>query len=68
MTPMPWEPNKLERERLDKLTRLQARGVDPFPPRVERTHTTAQAIAAFEAAEGAALSAPAEVKVTVCGR
>lgn len=66
---MPWEPNKLERERLDKLTRLRERGIDPYPPRVTRTHTNAAAIAAFEAAEKAAVEgAIADVAVIVCGR
>lgn len=41
----------LERERFAKLDRLHARGVDAYPARVKRTHTTAQAIAAFEAIE-----------------
>jgi len=57
-----WEPSDLEQQRLNKLERLRERGVVPYPPRVERTHTTAQAIAAFEADEAA------EVPVTVCGR
>jgi lysyl-tRNA synthetase class 2 len=35
------------RSRRTKLERLQARGVDPYPPRFTRTHTTAQADAAF---------------------
>ena len=43
--------SELERERLAKLQRLVESGVDPYPARVERTHTTAQAIAAFEAVE-----------------
>ena len=47
-----------------KLTRLRERGLDPYPPRAARTHTAAEAIAAFEASETAA-SQPA---VTVAGR
>ncbi|MBN1177738.1 MAG: lysine--tRNA ligase [Anaerolineae bacterium] len=43
------ELNDLERQRLEKLERLQEKGFPPYPARVERTHTTAQAIAAFEA-------------------
>ncbi|MBS1245514.1 MAG: hypothetical protein H6R36_169, partial [Chloroflexi bacterium] len=39
----------LERERLAKLQRLIEAGTNPYPARVKRTHTTAQAIAAFEA-------------------
>lgn len=40
---------ELERLRLAKLEALRQQGIEPFPPRVERTHTTAEAIAAFEA-------------------
>ena len=43
--------NDVERERQAKLQRLIQAGIDPYPARVHRTHTTAQAIAAFEAAE-----------------
>jgi lysyl-tRNA synthetase class 2 len=60
---MSWQPNSLEQQRLDKLVHLQAAGIDPFPQRVERTHTTAEAIAALEnAVEGQTVPA------TVCGR
>jgi lysyl-tRNA synthetase class 2 len=41
------EPTELERVRLEKLARLRAAGIDPYPPRAERTHTTAQALAGF---------------------
>lgn len=34
--------------RLLKLKRLKARGIDPYPPRVERTHTASEALQAFE--------------------
>ncbi len=63
---MPWQPNKLEAERLEKLRELEARGVAAYPARVRRTHSAAQAIAAFEAAE--AQPEPPTVEVTVCGR
>jgi lysyl-tRNA synthetase class 2 len=43
------ELNDLERQRLEKLEELREAGWDPYPPRAERTHTAAQAIAAFEA-------------------
>ena len=60
---MSWQPNPLEEQRLEKLARLQQMGIDPFPLRVERTHSTRSAIAAFEAAaEGETVS------VSVCGR
>lgn len=61
---MSWEPSRLEEQRLSKLERLQEAEVDPYPLRVERTHTTAAAIAAFEAAE----AQEEEIAVTVCGR
>jgi lysyl-tRNA synthetase, class II len=60
---MVWQPaNQLEKERLEKLERLAARGIDPFPGKVKRTHTTLEAIAAHEADPDAAITA------TVCGR
>ncbi|MGB7337773.1 MAG: lysine--tRNA ligase [Phototrophicaceae bacterium] len=47
-----WQPtNSLEQERLHKLEQLKERGVNPYPSRTHRTHTTTEAIAAFEAAE-----------------
>ncbi|GAB4545644.1 MAG: lysine--tRNA ligase [Anaerolineae bacterium] len=64
---MAWQPNKLESERLEKLERLRERGVDPFPGAVQRTHTIAAAIAAFEAQEARGESAE-PVAVSVCGR
>ncbi|MFN7210772.1 MAG: lysine--tRNA ligase [Aggregatilineales bacterium] len=64
---MTWQPNKLEAERLEKLQRLRERGIDPFPGAVRRSHTIAQALAAFSAAE--ALGEAAQpVEVAVCGR
>jgi lysyl-tRNA synthetase class 2 len=54
----------LERERLNKVERLRARGVEPYPARVQRTHTAAEAVAAYEAAEPSG----AAVKATVTGR
>src|ERR1041385_2839758 len=64
---MPWQPNKLERERLDKLQHLRERGVEPYPNRVKRTHTVAAAIAAYEAAEPEGEVAES-IEVTVTGR
>lgn len=49
--------------RIAKLDRLRERGVDPYPARASRSHTAAEAIAAYEAAaEGE------RVKVQVAGR
>jgi len=42
-----------ERQRLAKLERIRQRGINPYPHRVERTHTAAEAIAALESAEAA---------------
>ena len=33
--------------RQEKLSRIRARGIDPYPPRFRRTHTTQEATAAF---------------------
>jgi lysyl-tRNA synthetase, class II len=66
---MTWEPNRLEADRLEKLHALQGRNIEPFPARVQRTHTAAQAIAAFAAQEALGDSAPpVEIQVIVCGR
>ncbi len=54
-----------EREvRQEKLEALRAEGIDPFPPRLERprTHTTAEALAAFDAL------AEEKTTVTLVGR
>ena len=49
--------------RIAKLERLRERGIDPYPARVSRTHSAAEAITAFEdAAEGE------RVEVHVAGR
>jgi len=54
----------LELERLRKVERLRDRGIEPYPPRVTRTHTTREAVEAFEMAERSS----AEVKASVTGR
>ena len=56
------EYNSLEKIRLQKVEELRAEGVEPYPTRAKRTHTSAQAIAEFEKDE------TAEVKVTLAGR
>lgn len=61
---MSWEPSPLEEKRLEKLERLAEEfGINPFPLRVERTHTTEEAIADFVEDDDAE-----QVTVTVCGR
>ena len=44
---MPQRGDELLRSRRSKLDRLVAQGIDPFPPRFDRTHTSAKAAAAF---------------------
>ena len=63
------EYNSLERIRLQKLEELRAEGIEPYPTRARRTHTSAEAIAEFEAKEkeNSASSAP-EVQATLAGR
>ncbi|MER3514993.1 MAG: hypothetical protein C4310_11915, partial [Chloroflexota bacterium] len=58
------ELTELEQQRLEKANRLRARGIEPYPHRVERTHTAAAAIAAFEAVEAEG----GTPQVTVVGR
>jgi lysyl-tRNA synthetase class 2 len=54
----------LEKIRLEKIEELRTEGIEPYPTRAERTHTSAQAIAGFEAAEKDGL----EFKATLAGR
>ncbi len=64
-----WQPSELEKQRLEKLNRIKARGIEPYPLRVERTHTIAEAVTAFQKAEATASGdQPEPVPVTVCGR
>lgn len=60
---MTWQPTPLEEQRLEKLARLKEAGIEGYPLRAERTHTTTEALAAF-----AALGEEAAPTVTVCGR
>lgn len=50
---MPTEFSNLEKIRLEKIEQLRNRGIEPYPGRAQRTHTSQQAIRAFEAAEAA---------------
>ncbi len=43
----------IEQNRLEKVERLRSQGIEPYPTRAERTHTSQQAIAEFEQAEAA---------------
>ena len=63
---MPGE-DELIQLRTEKLARIRDRGIDPYPARVERTHTAQDAIAAFEAWESAGASGDPP-QVAVAGR
>jgi lysyl-tRNA synthetase class 2 len=60
----------LEKIRLQKIEELRAEGINPYPTRAERTHTSIQAVAALEVAEKAASEGqpPAEARATLAGR
>ncbi len=58
------EYTSLEKIRLQKIEELHAEGIETYPTRAERTHTSAQAIAEFEAAE----KDGREVQATLAGR
>ncbi|MFQ5943984.1 MAG: OB-fold nucleic acid binding domain-containing protein, partial [Anaerolineales bacterium] len=55
--------DRLTQVRLRKLDRLQKEGLDPYPARASRSHTSSAAIEAFEAA-----AKDEEVRVSVAGR
>ena len=63
---MPGEDELIELRR-EKLARIRARGVDPYPARVARTHTARDAVATFEAWEAEDSSGDAP-QVAVAGR
>ncbi len=58
--------NNLEQTRLEKLERLRAQGIEPYPGRAFRSHTNSQAVEAFENAEKSGSTDP--VLVTLVGR
>src|SRR5215831_15894303 len=65
------EYSELEKIRLQKLERLRAAGMEPYPPRAERSHTTQQALADFSAHLAVAPDAEAHTpagQYTVAGR
>jgi lysyl-tRNA synthetase class 2 len=63
---MAYEYTNLEKARLEKINTLRAEGIEPYPNRVNRTHTSQQAIRLFEEAEAAGSEEP--VQVTLAGR
>ncbi|HEX2620413.1 MAG TPA: hypothetical protein VHL11_09705, partial [Phototrophicaceae bacterium] len=65
---MVWQPNKLEQERLEKAEALTSQGIELYPARIQRTHTTLQAVTAFEQGETEGTLETKPIIVTVCGR
>lgn len=60
------EYTNLEKIRLEKLERLRKQGIEPYPTRAQRTHTSGEAIKSFEQAESEVGSSG--VVVTLAGR
>jgi lysyl-tRNA synthetase class 2 len=60
------ELSNLEQNRFEKMERLRASGLEPYPSRAKRTHTSLEALKAFEAAESAGLTEP--IQATLVGR
>ena len=58
--------SELEKNRLEKIMRMRARGIEPYPTRARRTATTTEAIRAYEAAEASGSTEP--VTFTLAGR
>ena len=65
---MPDEENELLKVRLEKLERLRARGIEPYPNNYDRTHTSQEAIAFFESEEGREGQDTRTEEVSVAGR
>lgn len=64
-----WQPtNTPEQDRFRKLKELRDQGIAAYPNRVERSHTTREAIQVFESVETGDHTTPHTVTVTVCGR
>ena len=63
------EYTSLEKIRLEKIEELRAEGIETYPTRAERTHTSAQIIAEYETAEKKASEGETpEVKASLAGR
>ena len=60
--------NELVKVRLEKLERLRARGIDPYPRNYERSHSTKDALSLFEAAEAKDGKEARTEEVSLAGR
>ncbi len=58
--------NKLELNRIEKLDNILSKGIDPYPARTERTHTSLEAITEFEKVEKS--GEEIELEATLVGR
>ena len=65
---MPDSESPLLNARRQKLERLRARGIDPYPHRYDRTHTTREAIQLFEVEEKRVGVDVATQQVSLAGR
>jgi lysyl-tRNA synthetase class 2 len=54
--------DRITQQRLEKLERIRARGINPYPPRYQRSHTAEQAVALLKEIEGG-VTKPDEVNV-----
>ncbi|MCL0069207.1 lysine--tRNA ligase [Dehalococcoidia bacterium] len=57
--------SELIQSRLDKLQRIRGRGIDPYPARYHRSHTTQEAVALYQEAEDGSGGLP---QVKLAGR
>lgn len=62
------ELNEQQAVRRAKVDELREAGIEPYPPRSDRTHTAAEAVSLFETAEAASEETPEPIPVTVAGR
>jgi lysyl-tRNA synthetase class 2 len=63
------EFSDLEKVRVEKIERMRANGIEPYPTRANVTHSIADAIRAFEASEKVEEgTTPAPVQVSLAGR
>ena len=65
---MPDSDNELIRVRLAKLERLRARGIDPYPHRFDRTHTSREAVSFYESLERQKGTETRTDEVAIAGR
>jgi lysyl-tRNA synthetase class 2 len=69
--PVQTEHTSLEMNRLEKMESLRAKGIEPYPTRAMRTHTSLDAIRLLEAAEAAPVVEgiqPQPTRVLLAGR